>query len=630
MRKGDPRLVWILVLLIVLVGWGIRVWYAAEAPRAGRFVDEKYSLLNIRAIVTEGTLEPASSYYPYPLFNVPPAALVAGSQALFDWTGDPRFEALMENRFGAPTYLLTRLVQTLYGALGLFLTYLVGRRIFSWEVGLIGALALAFMPWHIHASGYFKPDAQLVAMVLLAFYLSLEALESPTWKRYLLAGLGIALAMSTKLTGGVIAIPLVVGTFASEGRDKRRVGLVAVAGLASAAVFVLLNPYWRFYPTWLAGLERDYAMRAARMGMTRWQVPGRVGELITDPYTLGPWLGTLGLVAFVVLLVLLIVPGQQSPQKRAARWMLVSFPLAFSATYAWKTAYFKDNNFLPLIPFFCLLTGWALLEIWKSAQAVWPALRGRWVRVAGGVSICLMLMLPGMTYTYRSTTPTTMDRALSYLARRMRPPTGRVVLVEDIPVVRPIWEGGRRFGRGRSRLESVEDWQVVSEASFDRADASIFRPGSRESNRVDRIGRRDVRTFESHWFRSRGPGLIAVLHAWDRFGKPLALPVRRCRPNKRCLAAKLPSDVTGQERITLVVTLGFARGQSVEDVTRIQVGGREFPLFLASRTERGAIFMTDKLVVPEGAATAVFVARKELLRKGRFGIELHRWRRSGA
>jgi len=40
--------------------------------------------------------------------------------------------------------------------------------------------------------------------------------------------------------------------------------------------------------------------------------------------------------------------------------------------------------------------------------------------------------------------------------------------------------------------------------------------------------------------------------------------------------------------------------------------------------------MTDKLVIPEGAGKAVFVARKELLRKGRFGIELHRWRRSGA
>ena len=58
-------------------------------------------------------------------------------------------------------------------------------------VYLIGALALAFMPWHIHASGYFKPDAQLVAMVLLAFYLFLEALDSPSWRSYLLAGVGI-------------------------------------------------------------------------------------------------------------------------------------------------------------------------------------------------------------------------------------------------------------------------------------------------------------------------------------------------------------------------------------------------------------------------------------------------------
>lgn len=604
----------------------MRVWYATEAPRHGRFVDEKYSLQNIRAIVTEGTLQPASSYYPYPVFNVPPAALVAGSQALYRWTGDSRFEALREDGFGKATYLLTRLVQTLYGALGILLTYLVGRRIFSWKIGVFGALALAFMPWHIHASGYFKPDAQLVAMVLLAFYLSLRALESPGVKSFLLAGIAIALAMSTKMTGGIVALPLVIGTFAGETRDKKRVGLVAVAGVASAAVFVLLNPFWRYYPTWLAGLEVDYAMRAARLGMTRWQVPGRAAEFMTDPYTLGPRLGTLSLVAFVVLLVLLIVPGQQSPEKRAKRWMLVSFPLVFAAMYAWKTAYFKDNNFLPLIPFFCLLAGWALLEIWGSAAAVWPAIKGRWVTVAGSVSLCLILMPPGLIYTYRSTTPTTMDQALAFLSRRMRPPTGRVVLVEDLPMKRPVWEGGRRFGRGRSRIEPVEDWQAVPRASLDRADGRIFRAGTAGQNRVDRVGARDARTFESHWFRSRGPTLKAVVHGWEHVGKPLPLPVRRCRPNQRCLAAQLPSDVTAPELITLVLTMGFARGESVEDVTTIEVGGREVPLFLASKTERGAIFMTDKLAVSEGGAMAVIVARKNLLRKSRFGIELHRWR----
>jgi hypothetical protein len=618
----------LLVLLILLAGLAIRIWYASEALRVNRFVDEKYSLLNIRAIVAEGTLEPASSYYPYPLFNVPPAVLVAASDALHRWTGNPVFEAVKEEGFGPATLLLTRLIQTLYGAVALLLTYLIGREIFSREVGLIGASALAFMPWHIHASGYFKPDAQLVAMVLLAFYWSIKAVESPSLKNHLLAGAGIALAMSTKMTGGVVAIPLVIGTLVSGWRDKRRLGLLAVAGLTSATVFVLLNPYWRSYLVWLGGLERDYAMRAARAGMTRWQIPGRVWEFITDPYTLGAGLGALGVTAFLALAVQSAVHKSQSPEKRAQRWMFLNFPVVYTAAYAWKTAYFKDNNFLPVIPFFCLSAGWALVAIWKYAEGFWPVLTKSWVRLVGVVSICLALMPQGLSYAYRTTTPTTRDRALAFLARGMRPSTGRLVLVERTPVGRPVWEGGRRFGRGRSRIETVEDWRTVSGQDLDTADGIIFRPSSLEPDSLDRRRRRDVRDFRAQWFRSRGPSLVAVIHDWERVAKAMALPIRECRPRQRCRTADLPPNRGGKEWITLVVTLGFGRGESVESVSSIRVGDDDVPLLLASRTERGAIFMTRKLMPSEGATAAVFVARKELLRRRHFGIDLHRWQRA--
>jgi len=616
-----------LVLVIVLAGLGIRVWYAAEALRVDRFVDEKYSLLNIRAIVTEGTLVPASSYYPSPFFNVPPAALVAGSQALYGRTGNPVFEAVKADGFGPPTYLLTRLVQSFYGALALWLTFLVGREVFSRQVGVVAALALAFMPWHIHASGYFKPDAQLVAMVLLAFYLSLRAIETPSWRRYLLAALGIALAMSTKMTGAVVAVPLVVGTLASDWRDRKRLGLLMFAGLASAAFFVLLNPYWRFYPTWLAGLERDYAMRAARLGMTRWQIPGRVGELVTDPYTLGPWLGVLGLVALGLLVVGQMIAGGRPQRERSWRWMFLSLPVVYTAAYAWKTAYFKDNNFLPLMPFFCLATGWALIELWQGAKAVWPALKSRWVEIAVGSALCLVLMPPGLTYTYRATTPTTLDRALAFLARGMRPPRGRVVLVEDIPVQTPVWEGRRRFGRGRSRIELIDNWETVRREDFELADGMVLRPGSLDPAGSAQPWRNEERRFSSTWFRSRGPTLVAVLHDWQRVGRSQVLPIRRCRPHKRCRSAELPTTLGGEERITLVVSLGFARGESVADVTSLRLGSLDVPLHLASRTERGAIFITGKVTPPRGATAIVFEARRELLRPGRFAIELHRWRR---
>jgi hypothetical protein len=88
--------------------------------------------------------------------------------------------------------------------------------------------------------------------------------------------------------------------------------------------------------------------------------------------------------------------------------------------------------------------------------------------------------------------------------------------------------------------------------------------------------------------------------------------------------------VGGADWITLVVTLGFARGESVEDVVGIRVGDRVVPLLPASRNERGAIFVTEKFTPLARAETVEFVARRKLLRPSRFGIELHRWKRSGS
>lgn len=351
--------------------------------------------------------------------------------------------------------------------------------------------------------------------------------------------------------------------------------------------------------------------------------------LITDPYVLGPWLGALALAAFALLAISSIRRVADDTSSRALKWMFLSFPLVYTATYAWKTAYFKDNNFLPLIPFFCLLTGWALIELWKRAEQLWPVLTQKSARIIAALSIGIALLLPGLTYSYRTTTPTTLDRALVFLGHQLRPPTGRLILVEDHPVEQPVWEGRKTLGRGRSRIELVEDWQALSEQRLDLADGSVVLQNEVAPDWIDRFPPTDVRVFEPRPFRMRGPALVAAPHDWRRAGKPVALPIRGCSPNQRCLAADLPPDLADVEKITLVVTLGFARGTSVEDVSSIRVGDNEIPLVLASSSQRAAAFVTEKFTPPEGDESAVFVARRNLLRRDPFKIELYQWRRNG-
>lgn len=156
-----------LLLLILLVGGVLRVRFAIESPSSGRFFDEGFALQNPAKILDERTLRPAKSYYPSPVFNLPPTLLLGLSEQLYERTGDPLFAIRGEGGWAPMAYYLTRLLQTLYGLIGIWLTYRIGSRMFSRRAGLVAALALAAAPWHLHASAYFKPDALLTTCVLL-------------------------------------------------------------------------------------------------------------------------------------------------------------------------------------------------------------------------------------------------------------------------------------------------------------------------------------------------------------------------------------------------------------------------------------------------------------------------------
>lgn len=132
----------VLALLLIAVGAALRVWYASGELHIGRFEDEKYSLQNVRKIV--GTLptgvdfEPVSGYYPSPVFNLPQALALEGSQRLAERLDKPSLRTYADGGVIQPTgFLLTRLFQTLYGVLTLWLAFLVGRRLSSTFAGLL-------------------------------------------------------------------------------------------------------------------------------------------------------------------------------------------------------------------------------------------------------------------------------------------------------------------------------------------------------------------------------------------------------------------------------------------------------------------------------------------------------------
>ncbi len=631
---GRRRTLVALVALVAIVGFGLRAWYGSWGLDKSRFYDERFSFDNVRAVLTEGSLEPANGYYPA-LSYLPQTALLALAENVF---GVP---VLVDGyRFTPAAYLVCRLVQALYGALSLVLVFLVGRRLFSSAAGGIAAILLAFSPFHIHASAYFKPDAPLVAAILAAFYWSLDAVERPSPGRYALAGVGVALALSAKLTGGLIAIPLVVGTLVAGWRDLRRLALLALAGGASLALFLAANPYWRWYLHWLGVLQREYARKAGGAEASHWAVPGKAVGFLLSPGVHGAVVGLLGVAGIAVLAWVVLRAGRSARSVGAARApyaMLLAFVVVHVAAYAVVTPHFKGNNFLPIVPFTALLAGWLLAEAPRllAARLGWPGPRS--AAAAGGVVAVLFAAPLGASYVYDSLVPTTWDAAREFLTARIAGP-GEPAEPGPLPVVyrerwqasRVPWEGERLAGHANAVVVEVERLAGAGAPALDRADGEVFLARSLDGadgafyrGRLEAAARRSTRRFEPRLFRLRGPGLVAIAHPWPPADEETALELAPRGDGESGWSAPLPAASAGAT-VSLALWVPFAKLERSPGTVSIELDGTALEPRWVGRRGNGHLFATERLPLPGGALEAALLGVGRGGR-GRPALVLYRW-----
>jgi hypothetical protein len=374
---------------------------------------------------------------------------------------------------------------------------------------------LAFIPWQIRVGGVFKPDALLGLTVVLTLLWALRLLERPGLGSAILAGLGIALAMSAKMTGGVLAIPLATAMVWRWRRELRRLLWLGVAGLASALWFVLLNPYWYAYPGWLAGLRRDYAMRAEVRGLQSGEIPGQVLEFPTGPYIFGMVLGLVALGGYLALVHGLMRGSDSGRRHRAQLLMLVVFPPLFTTIYLIQTPYFKPNNFLPIVPILALGASYLLIRLSRRIADLWSIQRHsvEWVVI---IAVLCWVGTSGFLFVYRSLVPTTTNAALEFLATRTKVKVGRYVFGESVPPQLPPWGGPIRYRRTLPVLMPLGNRETVPRDSLDLADGEIYLEKGLEreffKERAARVVDSDRRIIQNRLFKMRGPTLAVLRH----------------------------------------------------------------------------------------------------------------------
>lgn len=256
-------------------------------------------------------------------------------------------------------YVAGRLVSTLFALGTVVFTFLMGRRVSGVLTGLLAAFFVAVNAFHAERSQMVEVDVPLAFAVTFSLWASLRMMESPTTKNYVIAGLTIGMAASTKYTGAILILALVAAHLLGRWRPLKTGGrrlpshaLPLVGLLVAVVAFAATSPYafldFRAFQHDLS-LERVH-MQIGHFGMGAESSPvfyskALVNDLVGWPLAV---LGVAGLIFFVFLRI----------RREAVVLAAFAFPYVLAVSM-WSMH--ADRYLLPVIPVIILFAA-AMIE----------------------------------------------------------------------------------------------------------------------------------------------------------------------------------------------------------------------------------------------------------------------------
>lgn len=617
--SGSERVLRLLLLLVLIVALGIRMWMALVQPR---YFDDHYVFNNI-ATFLKGSLRPRHSYYGS-LSYLPQAAFLALCDALHSLTGIDALRVHGDRRpfegFTLGAFLLMRMFIVVYALLSIVMIYLVGRRLFSPAVGLAAAAVLAAYPQHLRSSIQLKPDMLALMLTLLTLYWTARAVQSPRLSRFLMAGVGVGLATSAKYIGVASALPLAAWALWSGFRDRRRWGWLVLAGLTSVATFFALNPFIGKVLHYAFRVTKFYAHRARGERSDHLVVLRREIEFVASQHG---WILGAFLLLGTGFLIYRLWRGPAEGERAAALLPLALF-LGYPALHAAGMTLFRSHNLLPAEGGTALTCAYGMV-----CCGEWLRQRLAFLRAPRRASI--LWLLPGSLLlvwpfqdVYARLVPDTWTTAERVLRLGLAPLRSRHVVYEPAHARLRLAESAARAA-ARTPARSLT---VFSSSSLDLADAEVFplsrTEGSQAAFYLDRrrrLAQECAREIHPRPFRYRGTPLLILFHPWMPAGDPVPIGFERSAGPPGGLVARLPSDLVAGEVLSVEL---LRPAREAGGPVLLEPGDQSLPLHFAGR-RRYKVRLTSPRFRYTAGLTEIRVPDSARAEPDSFQLKLWRW-----
>jgi 4-amino-4-deoxy-L-arabinose transferase-like glycosyltransferase len=293
-------------------------------------------------------------------------------------------------------FVVARLISAAFGALTALAAYSLGARGWGRGAGVVGALFVAALPYHLRFSQWATTDVTATFLATMSLGAALLAARDNRPQAYLVAGAFAGLAASAKYNAGAVVgaigvAALLAGAELWRARRARlgqvaagQLGRVALAGAAALACFVAGTPYALLSPDLVAGgVSRQWSNYGGANGHYRgaWNLAG---------YAAFFWYESLGPAGCLLTLAGLAI---MALRRRPMLTVWLGFALPSLLVHLSRPTHFMQNM-LPLLVACALPLGVAVTELPALLIRRAPRLgRAAWARplVAGGLLAALLV-----------------------------------------------------------------------------------------------------------------------------------------------------------------------------------------------------------------------------------------------
>jgi len=437
MKQGDKKHIWmigIILLLAVLIrsyqlDFGKPHLYHPDeiklVAQAGRLLDTKF--------MDKDTYFGINVYPPFYTYMLAVAIGVYAAIGLV--TG--RFDSLSDVSavYSADPFqffMVSRILVLLLGAATVLFVFLIGKRLYSKNVGLISAALLAVNFLHVRHSHFGTVDVPAAFFGILTIYFCVLMYQKGKMIYYALAAAVMAVAVAVKFSMPLLLFPFIIAHFARyEPKNwfkeifSKKIWVAAFVGLL---VFLIACPliWLDFDETWGGIMGTKKFEKVGKIGsggglLSYWTGDQAPGFGVFYPNSIPETCG-LAFTIFIVIGMLYLV------YRHKTRELLL---LAFILPTYWL---FEDSSIkamrhlVPLAPFFALCAGIALQKMFFTKRFK------LYIKLVGVALLLWMLIWNFKTSINYHTQLAKMDPrtpALTWIQANL--PVDSKIIVEDFP-----------------------------------------------------------------------------------------------------------------------------------------------------------------------------------------------------